>query len=838
MKPKESKIEELLQARAQIDEQLRRHKVLITVLFTDIVGSTGYFDRFGDTAGLAMVHTHSQLAAEEVRKHGGTMTKTIGDAIMAHFSDPKSAVRAAAKLQRNLQEFNGALTETKRVKLRIGIHTGMGFTRGTDVYGDVVNLAARITKCSGAGQILVSRAVHEAIASDAEIQCRWFDRCTIDGRPEKEEVFEVAWERVKTARDTVADRAQPASAALATVASRAESRMALDATAAIFPKRYEVLGAIGAGGMGIVYKAKDRETNELLALKVLRPEVACDPVVQANFKGELRMARKITHKNVCRIYDLNRSDDIVFASMEYVEGEDLQSLLQRDGKFAAARRLEIINQICDGLREAHAQGVVHCDLKPANVMVDHKGCVKIMDFGIARLMEADGRQTGTIVGTPAYMSPEQAAGVPVDARTDIYALGLIFYEMVTGKRTFCGDTPVALALKHMRETPQPLHEQEPSVSRHVEAAILKCLEKDPANRFQSVSELQAALQIEAEDAAADVEAPCYALALKSAVAVAASTDVDPSYQLVLHQLPTRVRRLASSIAICARSWKSAVEKRIERGANNLIERCSFSGQPASRQLLLSGCGVLVLTGFSLACVAVRFRELTTSSHAATLDAHLAGSHSSERNSAAFASIPAVSTVLTARVHDDENVRKSLEAADDERMNKADGESGTRNEKAIAHIAKKPVRTGRFALDPAAARSIASVSLAVSPASKIMPYASLPVPKSAAGAQLDSSNRADELAGDDAKIDADGLAALGDTTAPGTSLEVGNFKELSWAQRAADSLEAQGFHVSILHKGHLWANSYHVVVGPYSNAQGAAAARVKLESQGLKVRITK
>jgi class 3 adenylate cyclase len=133
MKLKESRVEELLQTRAQIDEQLRHHKVLITVLFTDAVGSSGYFDRFGDTAGLAMVHRHSHLGAEAVHKHGGTVSKTIGDAIMAHFSEPNSAVRAAVEMQRNLQEFNSTLAETKRVKLRIGIHSGMGFTEGTDV---------------------------------------------------------------------------------------------------------------------------------------------------------------------------------------------------------------------------------------------------------------------------------------------------------------------------------------------------------------------------------------------------------------------------------------------------------------------------------------------------------------------------------------------------------------------------------------------------------------------------------------------------------------------------------------------------------------------------------
>ncbi|MGH9691304.1 MAG: adenylate/guanylate cyclase domain-containing protein [Candidatus Acidiferrales bacterium] len=184
-----NQVEELLNARAEIDEQLRRHKNLLTVLFTDIVGSTSYFDRFGDTAGLAMVHLNSELGTNVIGDFGGTIVKTIGDSIMADFPEPKSAVKAAIEMQRRLIELNSELPDHRRMELRIGIHSGMGFRKGADVFGDVVNLAARITKRTEAAQILISHTVQEAIAAESEIACRWLDKCTIDGRNEKEDIF-------------------------------------------------------------------------------------------------------------------------------------------------------------------------------------------------------------------------------------------------------------------------------------------------------------------------------------------------------------------------------------------------------------------------------------------------------------------------------------------------------------------------------------------------------------------------------------------------------------------------------------------------------------------------
>ncbi|MGA8223345.1 MAG: protein kinase [Candidatus Acidiferrales bacterium] len=266
------------------------------------------------------------------------------------------------------------------------------------------------------------------------------------------------------------------------------------ASLAALGQRYDILAEAGHGSMGNVYKARDRETGEIVALKLLKPEIASDQAMMERFKNELLFARKITHKNVCRVHEFNRIGGIACTSMEFVEGESLRSVLNRFGGLPTRKAIGMAQQICSGLKEAHAQGIVHRDLKPENVMIDAQGNVKIMDFGIARSMEAGTRLTGSMVGTPAYMAPEQVGGKPVDYRADIYSLGLMLYEMFAGSQAFQADTAVALALKQLREAPPPPHQVEPSIPVAIERAILKCLEKEPSRRFQSVAELESVLR--------------------------------------------------------------------------------------------------------------------------------------------------------------------------------------------------------------------------------------------------------------------------------------------------------------------------------------------------------
>jgi len=253
--------------------------------------------------------------------------------------------------------------------------------------------------------------------------------------------------------------------------------------------RYEVLESLGEGGMGLVYRVRDRETTEVLALKRLRPEIARDPAMIERFKDEIRLARRITHKNVCRIYDFNRVDDLAYITMEYVDGESLRAYLKRVGKLSPERVIDVARQIATGLGEAHAQGVIHRDLKPDNVIIARDGLVKLMDFGIARALESTGATTQVLAGTPGYMAPEQSQGKVIDQRSDIYALGLIMYECLTGRRAFTGATPVEVAIKQIKERPAPLRKYLSSTPPQLEAVTMRCLEKEPSRRFASTAEL-------------------------------------------------------------------------------------------------------------------------------------------------------------------------------------------------------------------------------------------------------------------------------------------------------------------------------------------------------------
>lgn len=258
--------------------------------------------------------------------------------------------------------------------------------------------------------------------------------------------------------------------------------------------RYDILEEAGRGAMGIVYKAIDRETSECIALKVLKPEVLDDEIIMQRFKNELRIARKITHKNVCRIYEFTRLGEGPCISMEFVEGETIRSLLNRIGAFGVRSAVEISRQICGGLHEAHAQGVVHRDLKPENLMIDRKGNVKIMDFGVARFYSGGASTTlGMFVGTPAYMSPEQVECREIDHRADIYSFGLILYEMLTGSAVFKADTPLSVAYKQVHEAVPPPRSVDPSIPENVQHLVLRCLEKEPERRFQTIAELESAL---------------------------------------------------------------------------------------------------------------------------------------------------------------------------------------------------------------------------------------------------------------------------------------------------------------------------------------------------------
>ncbi len=263
----------------------------------------------------------------------------------------------------------------------------------------------------------------------------------------------------------------------------------------LFADRYEIIEELGRGGMGTVYRAEDQKAKEEIAIKLIKPEISAQKKTIERFRNELRTARKIRHKNICGMYDLGEEHGSFYITMEYIPGEDLRSFIRRSKRLSIPTALAIARQVSEGLSEAHRQGVIHRDLKPSNIMIDREGNARIMDFGIARTLKAQGvTGEGVVIGTPEYMPPEQAEAKDVDERCDIYSLGVILYEMLTGQLPFVGDTPLSIAMKHKSETPEDPKIHNAQIPDDLSLLILKCLEKDKDKRYRNADELRAALE--------------------------------------------------------------------------------------------------------------------------------------------------------------------------------------------------------------------------------------------------------------------------------------------------------------------------------------------------------
>lgn len=355
-------------------------------------------------------------------------------------------------------------------------------------------------------------AVSVQSSDEIGVLARAFNRLLADLR-EKEQLIaflnegmtEMRRSQAAAAADTVASAV---TAELPVAGSVPASMAARLERGTVFAGRYEILGSVGKGGMGIVYRARDRQLDEVVALKLLRPEtLADDPTLLERFKSEIRLARKVTHRNVLRTHDFGETGGVPYISMEYLEGVSLKELVKSRGALPLGVGLRIAKQIAQGLEAAHHQGVVHRDVKPQNILIlPESGEVKIMDFGIARVSEMKGgglTTTGTVMGTPDYIPPEQAQGQPADFRSDLYSLGVVLFEMFAGRLPFVADSAMAVILAHVQTPPPRPRALNPRLPASLEAVILRCLAKAPAQRYPDVERLLQALGAVSAEAEAD-----------------------------------------------------------------------------------------------------------------------------------------------------------------------------------------------------------------------------------------------------------------------------------------------------------------------------------------------
>ena len=587
------------------------------------------------------------------------------------------------------------------------------------------------------------------------------------------------------------------------------------------PPRYEILSQVGTGGMAVVYKVHDRETDDIIALKVLKSGMAADPAMQENLRREVCLARKVTHRNVCRIHEYGRSNGTAYVSMEFVEGESLLLKLHRGEPLPWSEALSITRQICLGLREAHVQGIVHRDLKPANIMMDRNGDVKIMDFGIARLFQGTGQMTRTLVGTPAYMAPEQVELVRTDARTDIYALGLLLYEMATGLPAFEGETPIAVALKQLREFPKRPREIVPTLAASAEAVILKCLQKDPRKRFQSVDELAAALKRQAE--------PKPAISMWDEFV----RDFGFAWRDCRRVLNTRVEAGVSFLQ--RQDWRALLTGRVQKrvaagiGAACLVGLIGFSVRSHAKSMK------------ARSAPAVASAKLSLQSSRPNLPEPLAAGAAVEAHS-----VPDANPTIS--VHDvDLNPALGL-------VSQTQTPSSVEAADQPASDSKIPGAKQNVKAQPAARNSASSAARRVPP--KASPARENPAPQSAAASPAStaptesSSEKKTEVAALDPSPSAVPAAApkatavvadakIDSKTAPAAPvpaasfLDVGSFKDSAWADAAVGKLSQLGFHAVSVPKNVLWMHSFEVQVGPYTKPADLEAARASLAAKGFK-----
>jgi serine/threonine-protein kinase len=447
-------------------------------------GAAGLLDRL--SADLARV-------AAAVAAHGGTLEAVHGNRAIAAFTGAARGERALSAAAEIVVAAGGDSAGDAGVRPAAALADGelvrgvvrWGESGGSALLGLPLREVESLVREAGEGEILITAGVHTQLAGALAA-------AGIDLRPHRallttQPIYLVDAERAAQLAVAGGQRVTQLTAPVAPAADVAGDRSSLAAIGpgSLLGSRFEILAVLGAGGMGVVYKARDRELDDLVALKMLRRDVGDDEALLGRLKTELKLARRITHPNVLRTYDFGEIDGHAFISMEYVRGITMRSMIEQSGRLPYSAAMWLARQLLAGLAAAHELEILHRDIKPENVLLDSAGNLKLMDFGLARpvkRMERGQTQAGWIVGTPHYLAPEQIEGRDPDRRADVYACGVVLYELFTDQLPFDGGNPMDVLMHHLKTEPRPPRELAPEMPPALDALVLRCLAKDPARR--------------------------------------------------------------------------------------------------------------------------------------------------------------------------------------------------------------------------------------------------------------------------------------------------------------------------------------------------------------------
>ncbi|HUO84347.1 MAG TPA: protein kinase [Thermoanaerobaculia bacterium] len=471
-----------------------------TVLVTDLRGLPSAVGEGKAEDVIALVSAAMKLQSSEIRRQDGRVLEVVGHRLVSLFEGERGVIHAI-RAARAIHEEMALRMSEQRLAIGAGIASGDLVTGGIDleglgglaIVGNAPLLALLFAWEAPTGHAYVSLETAQAAGSEIlgastreEVRLKWL--------PAPLPVAALPLSSMTTGMVRI-DAAATTSAA-ATMRLDVQPRNA-DLTAGdLFAGRYRIQELLGRGGMGVVYQAHDTQLDETVALKVLPREMLSRSGEELErFKREIRLARRITHRNVLRTYDYGEADGVYFISMEYIRGYTLAEMMEKNAKMAPRISMGIARQICRGLQAAHEEGIIHRDIKPQNVLIDQRGEVKLMDFGIARMTEASEAMTqaGIVVGTPHYMSPEQVQGKKLDARSDVYSMGVMMYQMLVGKLPFAAPSLTAVLTAHITETPQPPIELRPEIGKEINAIVVRCLAKEPKKRYEDGGKLLADL---------------------------------------------------------------------------------------------------------------------------------------------------------------------------------------------------------------------------------------------------------------------------------------------------------------------------------------------------------